>query len=139
MALAWWLAAGLTLGNFIVRIIARIGAHLSLLRRRSQQHELPIRIRNIEYLHDNTNGLIRYLAEDLVDIAIEGCWSSIVVIFLLFPSWRTSGSFTFALIIWNIITSVIGRASRIRTLLKDLKNYPGSVEALKEKLSQLQP
>ena len=140
MALAWWLAAALTLGNFIVRIIGGIGAHLSLLGRRYQQHELPLRIRTIERLHDNTNGLIRYLAEDLVDIAIEACWSSIPVVLLLLPSWRTIGSlsFMFMCVVLNIATSVVGRASRIKALLKDLKNYPESVEALKEKLSKLQ-
>ena len=138
VALGWWLAAALTFWNVAAKVFSRIVVHLSILGRRYQKNQLTIRIWNLEYLHENTNGLIRYLAKDVIDIAIESCWMSVTIVIVLIRVIPINAGAMFGVIAVNISTSIIGRAWRIRAMLNDLRNYPTSVELLKTKLSRLQ-
>jgi hypothetical protein len=138
VALGWWLAAALTFWNVAAKVIGRIVAHFSILGRRFQEDQLSKRIRNLEYLRENTNGLIRYLASDVVDIAIESCWMCVTFVILLIRVMPASSGAIFGIVAINISSSVIGRAWRIRTMLNDLKNYPTSVELLKARVNLLQ-
>jgi len=138
VALGWWLAATLTFWNVVAKVFGRMVGHLSILGRRYQLDQLTKRVWNLEYLHENTNGLIRYLAKDVVDIAIESCWICITFVVLLIRVIPVSTGAIFGIVAINISTSVIGRAWRIRAMLNDLRNYPTSVELLKTKLSRLQ-
>jgi hypothetical protein len=137
VSLGWWLAIAITLWNVIIRNLGVIAGQLSLLGKRFRKDQTEKRIRNIEYLHDNTNGLIRYLADDTVNIAIEASWTCISLVVLLVRLIPVRPDVLFEIIALNITTSVIGRAWRIRTMLNDLRNYPASVELLKTRLSKM--
>lgn len=134
VALGWWLAAALTLWNVLVRLLGWVLVRLSILGRNFREEQLAKRVRNLEYLHGNTNGLIRYLASDLVDIAIDACLNCIAFIFLLVRVIPVDSGAMFGVIAVNISASVVGRAWRIRTMLNDLANYPASVELIKAKI-----
>jgi hypothetical protein len=138
VALGWWLAAALTFWNVAVRIFGRAAGHMAILGRRYQEDQLAKRVRNLEYLHENTNGLVRYLARDLVDIAIEACLTCGAFVILLVRVIPVSSSALFGIVAINISVSVLGRAWRIRTMLNDLWNYPASVESLKAKIARFQ-
>lgn len=137
VALGWWLAAALTFWNVIIGISGRVAGQISVFGRRFQKDQLAKRIRTLEYLHENTNGLVRYLATDFVDVAIESCANCFVFIILLVRIIPVSATAMFAIIAINISISGLGRAWRIRTMLNDLNRYPTSVELLKAKLARL--
>jgi hypothetical protein len=111
---------------------------------RFQKDQLAKRLRNLEYLHENTNGLIRYIAGDAIDVAVETSYIILSVsILCVYASFSSPASpilpgIMLAMVGINVSTSVIGRAWRIRTLLSDLKNYPASIEMMKVRLGKLQ-
>jgi hypothetical protein len=138
VALGWWLAAALTLWNIAANIFGRAAWHLARLGRSFREDQLAKRVRNLEYLHENTDGLIRYLAEDLMDIAIEGSLTCVAFIILLVRLIPGSFGAMFGIVAVNISASVLGRAWRVRAMLIDLRNYPASLELLKAKIARLQ-
>jgi hypothetical protein len=137
IALGWWLAAALTLWNVIASVSGRALNQVVILSRKFRKDQLTKRLKNLEYLHENTNALVRYLASDAVDVAIEASWIciSFTILLIRFIPVKTSG--LFAIILINIGTSVIGRAWRIRTMLNDLRNYAESTKSIKAKLERL--
>jgi hypothetical protein len=140
VSLGWWLAAALSLWNVITPVFTRIIGKISFLGRNFRSFrnkQLAMRIHNLDYLHENTNGLIRYLATDTVDIAIESSWLCIAFVVLLFTVYPVSIGKMFAIMAFNVGTTIIGRALRIRTVLNDLRNYPKSVELLRVKFDRL--
>src|ERR1700733_2088821 len=136
-ALGWWIAAIFTLWNVIASITGRALTQVRIFRREFRKDQMAKRIRNIEHLHDNTYGLVRYLAADFVDVAIDVSIIGISFTILLIRVIHVSGASMIAATGINIATSIIGRAWRLRTLLNDLANFPVSVEILKIKLKKL--
>jgi hypothetical protein len=142
VALAWWITALLTIWN-VRRVISSLAGRVALFGHRFQKDQLAKRLRNLEYLHENTNGLIRYIAEDAVYIAIEMSFIvlglSIVSVYAANAGPAVPGLMLAILAVFgiNFSTSVIGRAWRIRDMLCDLRNYPASAEGLKSKLNKL--
>jgi hypothetical protein len=142
VVLAWWITALLTIWN-VGPTIRSLAGRVALLGRRFQKDQLAKRLRNLEYLHENTNGLIRYIAEDAVDVAVETSYLIVVLsIISVYASYSSPASpfrscIMLAMVGINVSTSVVGRAWRIRAMLRDLKNYHASVEAMKVKLDKL--
>jgi hypothetical protein len=108
------------------------------LGRKFRTDQLAKGIRSLEFLHDNTNGLIRYLANDATDIAIEVAYM-LITFGVLF--WRVTttkpGSIVF-LIFFNIGAAILGRAFRIKIMLSDLFDYDTSLQRLKARLAKLE-
>jgi hypothetical protein len=138
VALAWWCAAIFTLWNVISRFAVGTYGRISLLGRKFRTDQLAKGIRSLEFLHDNTNGLIRYLANDATDIAIEVAYM-LITFGVLF--WRVTttkpGSIVF-LIFFNIGAAILGRAFRIKIMLSDLFDYDTSLQRLKARLAKLE-
>jgi len=114
-----------------------------LWRRRFQANELAKRIRTVEYLNDNTNALVRYLAADAVEIAFGICWVflGLGVVFAcllvkVFPMSLGVASFATSISL-NVASIVLGPAIRIRGILHDLANYETAIVKLKAKLVEL--
>jgi len=137
VSLGWWLAAILTLWNFVSQVLIGILGQLSILSREFRAGQIEARIRALEYLHDNTNRLVRSLATDVIEIAIEICYMLIAFIVLFVRVIPITTSAALFIISLNVSSSVIGRAWRIKRMLYDLNNYEVSLQKLRLKLSKL--
>ena len=135
VALAWWIAL---FSVFFFRIFGRIVKQLPIWGRKYRIQQLSRRIANLQLLHNDTNALLRTLAQDVIDVAIDFCWlcASFVTIYYLAQPIKPE---TVLLIISTTMgSSIAGRAIRIRTMLNDLARYETRIDTLKEKLVQLQ-
>ena len=135
IAFAWWITVIIGLLSIRKELFSVIGKFFkwgSAFRK----EQLRIRIRNIEWVHDNADRLIRYLVNDVVQIIIEGCWLLLLyaIFFMRAPSYRIF----LPVFMFNAVSIIIGPALRIRTLIHDLRDYPESVERLKAKLALLE-
>jgi len=137
VALGWWLAAALTLYNVIAQVLSGFLGRVFIWSRRFKASQLQKRIHNVEYLHDNTNGLIRYLALDAVEIAIDFCWLFIVLSVLFARIRPIPLGAALYILSFNAATIVLGRALRIRTLLNDLRDYESRLAKLQTEMLKL--
>jgi len=134
-ALGWWLALILAILGIKDQIIFVFG-RFSKWGRQFQIDQIRIKIRVIEYLHDNADRLIRYLVNDAVQIVIELCLLLLVYAIFFFREVNTRPFV--AILFVNVVAIVMGPTFRIRALIHDLRDYPESVEGLKAKLARLE-
>lgn len=133
VSLAWWIAL---LVLFFFKSLIRLARLLPIWGKKFQRSELARKIRVLERLHQNTYGLILYLADDVVDIAIEFSWTCLMVMIISFAK-GISASFLIFCVALNIGSSVVGRAYRIRGLVRGLRDYDATLERLKNKQTEL--
>jgi hypothetical protein len=138
VSLGWWLAAVLTLWNLLAKILFGLLVRLSILGRRFRIDQLKKKIANIEYLHDNTNGLLRYFIRDVIECSIQICGNIILLTIFLLRISAVHQSAVLLIIVFNSATIILGPALRTRTILTDLFYYPKSVERLKSKLIHIE-
>jgi hypothetical protein len=135
VSLGWWLALALALLSVKDEIVSWIG-RFSKWGRQFQVSQLRIKIKVIEYLHDNADRLIRYLVNDAVQIVIELCL--LLMLYAVFFFREANLRPFVAILIVNAVAIIIGPTLRIRALIHDLRDYPESVENLKAKLKRLE-
>jgi hypothetical protein len=135
VSMAWWIAL---FGVFFFRIFGRFFKQLPIWGRKYRIKQLSRRIALLEELHNDTNALLRTLAQDVIDVAIDFCWLCASFVILYYFSQPIKLETALFIISISMGSSVAGRAMRIRRMLNDLARYDTRIGALKEKLTQLQ-
>ena len=130
VALGWWLAAAITFWNVIAKFLVNILGRLSLLGRRFRIDQLEKRISWIESLHDNSNGLLRYIMKDAISSLTQICGYAILLTVGLSSLAAKNPASILLLVIANASFISIGPLWRIGTMLTDIERYPGSVKKL---------
>lgn len=145
VSLGWWIAIAVGVWPLFRFVLAAVRKAHAAWNRQFQASQLTAKIWWLEHLHNNTNGLMRYLAREAVDIAIEICFVltalglSLSYLFWSKPSLTLpTGAILLGGCCLNLASTVLGRAWRVRTLLNDLHSYEVNLAKLKDKLARLQ-
>lgn len=126
VSLGWWIAFALA-----SKPIWRALTVLPVWGSRFRKNQRAAKIRTLETLHQNTYGLVIYLAEDLVQVAFDFAGTCVGLAFVARSTSITAAS-VLLIICANLSSSIIGRGLRINGVLTGLKNYEATLAQLKE-------
>lgn len=127
--LVYWIAF-LLASNPIWKVIK----YLPVWGSRIRYNQRAIKIRVLESLHQNPYGLVLYLADGVVDVAIEfstTCLGFLLVLRSIHVPISASSVILF--LSATLGSSIVGRSFRLRGIISGLKQYDRTIASLRAK------
>ena len=135
--LAWWIGIAISCPFWVIGTY-RLIAQLPMWGAKWQLFQLGLQIEGIQTAHENTYGLVLYIAREILDYAVASCFSfGFVLVVCLFKPH--------AITLLNVVTTVsmsfigvtLTVGLNLRRVVRALMSFETEVTALKDKQQRL--